>query len=353
MKILLVIPDLSKGGASTAAAKLSTIFVQHGHEVYIIIFHDPIEYEYSGKLININVPLSTVMWNKLLIYVKRVVRLRKWIKSLKPDLIISFTESANTVTIIANRGFNYRHKVRIGGEPANLPSHYKPLFSLYKNAYKVVAVSNGIKEELEQKYHFTNIEVINNGIDMNYVDHKSSEPLTIHIPQPYILSIGRLVKMKSFDNLIYAFNKAFKGLPIHLVIGGEGEERIYLESIISQLQLKDKVHLIGKVDNPFPLFKNVMFYTLSSSSSEGFPNILVEALACGCPIIATDCRYGPREILEDGKYGILVPPDNIDALAENMKLLYENGELRKKLQIKSVQRAHYYNINNIVQQWLK
>ena len=162
-----------------------------------------------------------------------------------------------------------------------------------------------------------------------------SDKLSDSIKMPFILSVGRLTAQKGYDILIKAFYSVFKDIPINLIVAGEGDKRNSLDTLIRSLHLENKVFLIGNEQNPFPLYQHALFFVLSSRW-EGFANVLVEALACSCPIISTDCHYGPSEVLKKGEYGILVPPENTDALALAMKNMYESEELRKSFCQKSI-----------------
>lgn len=146
-----------------------------------------------------------------------------------------------------------------------------------------------------------------------------------------VLSVGRLTPQKDFEALIKAFhvvaNKWYSACS--LVIVGEGPERRGLESLIENLGLRDKVHLLGWIDNPYPLYKAADVFVLSSRF-EGLPNVILEALAFGLPVVATDCESGPREILVDRYLGELVPVGDLDSLAQAMRdALQKNKDPRR------------------------
>ena len=351
MKILIVIPSLGKGGAERNASMLSTIFSKNGNEVYILVFHGPVAYQYTGQMININVPHSTTLINKPKIFLKRIFAIRKRIKELTPDLIISFLESATIPTIFANIGYNSRHVISIQNNPAHFSFYHKWFLYLYKRAYKIHAVSNEIRCYMKEKYKLKHVDVIYNPVDLDYIKSMLEAKLPEQVKTPYILAVGRLTKQKGLDILINAFNIAFKDIPVNLIIAGEGRERDPLEKLIKSLHLENRVFLIGNVENPFVLYKHALFFVLSSRW-EGFANVIVEALACSCPVIASDCKYGPAEILDGGKYGILVPPENIDALVHAMKNLYENNELRSNFSRQGYHRAEAFDIKQIYKKWL-
>ncbi len=136
--------------------------------------------------------------------------------------------------------------------------------------------------------------------------------------------MGRLSAQKNFTLLIRAFAKVLENRPARLIILGEGHLREELTQLCADLDISKQVEMPGCESNPYKFMKNADLFVLSSNY-EGLPNALVEALACGCPIVSTDCLSGPREILDNGKYGQLVPVGNLDALAEAMQATLING----------------------------
>jgi glycosyltransferase involved in cell wall biosynthesis len=132
-----------------------------------------------------------------------------------------------------------------------------------------------------------------------------------------VLGVGRLTAQKDFPSLIRAFAKVRAQKPCRLVILGEGELRGELEALVASLDLSADVALPGFTDNPFAWMRQSSLFVLSSAW-EGFGNVLVEAMACGTPVVSTNCPSGPAEILENGRWGRLVPVGDVDALADAM-----------------------------------
>jgi glycosyltransferase involved in cell wall biosynthesis len=134
---------------------------------------------------------------------------------------------------------------------------------------------------------------------------------------PLLISAGRLDKFKGFDHLIRSFYLLRKEYTVdaHLMILGDGPEKFFLESLINDLHIEGNVELLGFVTNPLAYIAKADAFVLASQY-EGFGNVIVEAIACGVNVVCTDCRYGPREILEDGKWGRLVPLGDINALTK-------------------------------------
>jgi glycosyltransferase involved in cell wall biosynthesis len=191
---------------------------------------------------------------------------------------------------------------------------------LYPLADRIVAVSTGVADDLSEIIGIPRprIEVIYNPVVTPEVLALSQESIEHPWFQPgqppVILGIGRLTKAKGFSALIHAFSAIRKNkLPARLIILGEGDERSKLEQLILQLSIETEVLLPGFHQNPYFFLRNSSVFVLSSLW-EGLPTVLIEALACGTPIVSTDCPSGPCEILENGKWGTLVPVANENAL---------------------------------------
>ena len=158
-----------------------------------------------------------------------------------------------------------------------------------------------------------------------------------------LLAVGRLEKQKDYPTLIRAFARLAARRPCRLVIIGEGSQRTEVEGLVKKLDLTNQVSLPGWVENPFAFMSRASLFVLSSIY-EGLPTVLVEALACGCPCVSTDCPSGPAEILLNGEIGPLVPVGDSAALAEAMERVFDAPPDRRLLQ----QRAAYFSADRAV-----
>jgi glycosyltransferase involved in cell wall biosynthesis len=190
----------------------------------------------------------------------------------------------------------------------------------YPRADGIIAVSGGVADDLAQviKIPRERIRVIYNPIVTPDLFDKSKasieHPWFMSGEPPVVLASGRLTKQKAFDVLIQAFAQVRKNHRVRLMILGEGEERLTLETMIKEYGLEQDISMPGFVPNPYPYMAHASAFVLSSRW-EGLPTVVVEAMALHVPIIATDCPSGPREILADGKYGQMVPVEDPVALA--------------------------------------
>ena len=257
---------------------------------------------------------------------------------------------------------------------------------LYRRAHRIIAISHGIKEFLVKQLgvNSNKIEVIFNPCDIRLISKLSNEPLNEEektiFKYKVLLNVGRLTYEKGQWHLIRAFKLISNKDPnTRLVILGEGPLKNYFEKLISDLKLDDKVHLMGWKANPFK-YMSKSFLFCFPSLSEGFGNVIVEALACGLPVMSSDCFSGPREILAPGtnyklyelkepeyaEYGILMPimdgkyytardpltwQEKVWA-TEIIKLL-KNPELLKEYRRKAFKRAADFDAPKIVRKYFK
>ena len=185
----------------------------------------------------------------------------------------------------------------------------------------ITANSVGLSKELAEhvKVHPGKIRVIENPVFTNEFDGLTQEDINDEWLEdatiPVILGCGRLTAQKDFSTLIRSISIVRKSRPVRLIVLGEGEDRESLTGLIFQEKLQDCIKLLGFVKNPFPYMRKCDCFALSSLY-EGCPNVLIQALLAGAKVVSTDCPWGPNEILENGKFGQLVPVGDACQLAE-------------------------------------
>ena len=342
-KIMLIVPSLTKGGVERVVSILSKELSKY-YEVYVVIYHNPVEYKIGGKLINLETPTGT-LWKKVKNIFYRVVKIKRLTRKISPDYIVSFMGNLHPILTFEPV------IVSIHNNPDFFPLYKKILLkTIYKlhNVKKIITVSAGIEKKLNNNYSLKNTKTIYNPINPEYIIQKLIAPKPFEVD--YILAIGRLNRQKGFDILIKAFAKSNLKNMIKLIILGEGKERKRLEELIAELNLKNQVLLFGKVDNPFIYMKYAKLFILSSRY-EGFPVVLLEALACGTPVITTNCETGTSEIINNRKNGLFVPVADEEALKVAMEKLFYDRELYKRLKTNARKSIERFDIKNIVKGW--
>ena len=198
------------------------------------------------------------------------------------------------------------------------------------------------------------VTTIFNGLDLEELRSRAQEPCsgqeqTVQDGSFHFIAAGRLTEQKGFPLLVEAFNQVREKLPCRLLILGEGEQRPELERLVAQFGLQEDVALVGWTDNPFRLMRAADAFVLSSRY-KGFPNVLLEAMAAGLPVISTDCLSGPSELLNKGEYGLLVPPDNVAALAVAMRRMITD-DARQKMRVQAQVRIRPFDRQQMVEKF--
>ena len=231
--------------------------------------------------------------------------------------------------------------------------HVRAYRLLYPSAHAIVAVSSAVKRYLVEGFGIPDnlVKVVYNPVDFDQIAVQASEPVAepwlSEKSVPVVLAAGRLFPEKGFDELLDAFRLVVEKRPARLIILGEGVLRGSLAGQVERLGLGGNVRMTGFVDNPFAYMARADLFVLSSRR-EGFGNVLVEALACGCPVVSTDCPGGPREILGDGRWGTLVPTGDRDALAGAIVEALDEKADRQKL----IERARFFSVERATSGYL-
>ncbi len=199
------------------------------------------------------------------------------------------------------------------------------------------------------------IHVVPNLVDVSRIELMTADPLPewagAVMAKPTVVGIGRLVLYKGFDVLIRAHGRLrASGLDHHLLILGEGPYRHELEMLVKDLSLRSSVFMPGFVRNPYPFLKRARVFALASRL-EGMPLVLIEAMVLGIPIVATDCESGPAEVLDGGRYGVLVSPGDPLALADGLARLLNDGALGESFVAASRERVRVYTAEHVIPQW--
>lgn len=289
-------------------------------------------------------------------FLRSVRAVRRLVADVRPHATLSFLTRSNLANVLSAR------TPCVISERANTSAHFRDgphgllsrglVRAVYPRATRIIAVSEGVADDLRDNFGVAadRLIAIPNPVDMDAICAKGAEPPPIAIEGPYILAAGRLVKSKNFSMLIRAF--AATESDRTLVIAGEGPEREALSSLVSECGAEKRILLPGFIANPYPLMRGADVFVLSSNV-EGFPNALVEAMALGRPVIATNCASGPSEILAEtsrgqvagltmAHHGVLVDTDSAEQMAEAIARM-QDPEVRQTYGAKAAERARAYS----------
>ena len=357
--IALFLPSLRGGGAENMMVNLANAFADRGLRVDLVL--SKAEGPYINK-ISSDVRIIDLNAKRVLASLPGLI---KYLKRECPSSLLSTLTHSNIIALWARCLANVKTRVVVreasvmrhrNGDKYRLIALLIRLF--YQWADEIVAVSKGVKGELCNNIGCKPelIKVIYNPTVIPSLIHHSQE-IVIHpwfLPNspPVILSVGRLTKAKDFPTLIKAFANLLREKEERLLILEDGDERGRLERLLQELGIENKVQLLGFVENPWSYMRLATVFVLSSAW-EGLPNTLIEAMAIGTPVIATNCKSGPAEILDNGRYGLLVPVGDIQGLSNAIKEILTNASLRNYFKRVGLYRARDFNVDIIAEQYIK
>jgi glycosyltransferase involved in cell wall biosynthesis len=352
MRLALVISALGAGGAERVIVTLANAWAARGWQVALITFEPPgtrpyYEVDPHVALRQLGVPsVGQPRWRAIRQGLRRVRALRQALRSAAPDVAISFLAKINVLTMLASRGLGFPVIVSERNNPER--QRFRGTWSwlrqrLYGTAWWVVAPSRGVLDSFPQRIRRRG-RVIPNPVDLARA--ASPRPGTGRL-----VAVGRLVHQKGFDLLLRAFAEIAPDHPDwSLTIWGEGEERAALEASCARLGLAGRVRLPGLTERPGQWIEQADLFVLSSRY-ESFGNVITEAMAAGLPVVAFACPWGPGDIVRDGEDGLLVPPEDVDALAAAMRRLIVDADLRQRLGAAAARNVQRFARDAIIAQW--
>lgn len=351
-KILVAIPSLSAGGAERVVTTLANEWSHDGRGVVIATFETAAAKPYYAldpgvRLLKLDLPpVSTPKWRAIAHTSKRIAALRRTISAERPDVVVSFLTKMNVMAALAADGL---------GVPVIISERNNPYVQkfdwfwdtarglAFPKAFAFVTMTQGAAEFFPEKQR-RRTRIIPNPVSIPAIDHKSGGGRTI-------TAVGRLTGQKRFDRLLEAFALVARDFPEwSLVIWGEGELRPDLEALTEKLGLGARVRLPGLTDSPGAWIETADILALSSDY-EGWPNVVIEALAGGVPVVAVDCDFGVKEILEGGALGLIAPREDVGALAAALATMMRDEPLRRDLSAKGREAAKQYAPGAIAAKW--
>ncbi|MEH1954841.1 glycosyltransferase family 4 protein [Nostoc sp.] len=355
MRITLIIHSLTYGGAERVISIMANFWAAKEWQVTILTFDNNATPQFYLDNRVFYTPLDIAgespnaiigIWNNL----KRIGRLRNAIINSNPDAVISFMSKINVITLLATRWLNIPVVVSERSNPvkSSLGGNWKQLRQqTYSFADRIVFQTKKARDYFPSNLQ-TNSCIIPNMVVLPPMEKRPSDKV---LRERSLIAMGRFVREKGFDLLLQAFAQLKNRYPEWtLTILGDGILRPELESLRKQFGLSDRVHFPGMVKNNYDFLQQAEIFIMSSRF-EGFPNALCEAMACGLPVISTDCPSGPREIIRNGIDGILVPNEDVSALATAMERLMSDEKDRKSLAVRAPEIIERFSLEKIMEMW--
>ncbi len=327
----IYMPVFINGGVERVISNLISAFIAQGMKVDLVLNQGG-----QSSILKRLPPEVEIIDLKANQFFKYLPKLISYLREKRPKTLLAAVHKAPEIAIIAkylamvstrvviSEHTNLSLDIKIGNPLGNqMKSNLIPIAIqfLYPLADSITAVSHGVARDLATtaKLSLESIEVIYNPTITPQLSQKSQEsighPWFAPGQSPVVLGVGRLEQQKDFPTLIHAFAKVRQMQTAKLVILGSGREEKKLLSLVDELKLNEDVAMLGFVDNPYAYMAKSAVFVLSSAW-EGFGNVIVEAMAVGTPVVSTNCPNGPEEILDNGKYGELVPVGDSQAMAE-------------------------------------
>ncbi len=357
MRILFVLPRMVIGGLERVTLNLVKELQNRGHDCAFALRKAYGEFLPEAKAL---CPVYEIGAKGLYQFVPKLSSLiRQW----QPTHIVSALADVGFLTYLAIKHSNQEvcwvHSVHgphdiitvkpnfMGRLRFKLDNFFAAM--VYKKTDKIIAVSNGVRKDILKKFNCSETKVItiyNRVLHKSHFIPKATPPIHSNSPKK-IIALGRLTRQKGFDILIQAMQKVPQ--PWHLEIWGDGEEKENLQRLIDVLDLKTYITLKGNTNQPFNILRQADLFVLSSRF-EGLPTVLIEAICCQCNIISTDCPHGAAEILENGRWGVLVENENREALTQAIiEKLSQSNTIPSKLLLN---RAFDFSIEKSTDEWI-
>lgn len=340
-RVTIYLPNLHGGGAERIMVSVANGLAALGHRVDLVLASAVGTY-----LAEVDDAVRVVDLGQRRV-VTSLPALVRYLRTESPDAVLSAINHSNITALLARKLAGARCRVVVsernapsrslsGGRTAAIMRVLTQ--RLYPSADAIVCVSRGVQREMEELLGLPSdkLSTIYNPLDVDRIAGSMAEP-TGHEwldrkTMPVVVAVGRLTAQKDYPTLLRAFAALRRCRPARLIVVGEGDDRTRLEALATELSVGAEVAFVGFQRNPFAWMAASDLYVLSSAW-EGLPGALLQAMACGARIVSTDCRTGPDEILEDGRWGRLVPVGDYLAMATAMNAALDDAsppDVRKR-----------------------
>jgi glycosyltransferase involved in cell wall biosynthesis len=358
--ILFITPWLLDGGIERVIQNTVPWLATHGYRcevaswtvaAYLSGQPNPV----LGALSGAGVPVRPLNSYGRLRLLQRAVRAAAIALRGRHRLLVGYELEGNLVALIAKRLLLGRVRVMaqihnasgIHAEVGTSPALLRLARRLYQDADLIVAVSDSIRLDSARFFGIDASRVVTlyNSLPVSWIRQMAKQDVNpaIGLTPPFIVGCGRLVRMKGFSDLLRAFAIIRRDHPLQLVILGEGPERENLVETAREQGVQDDVLMPGFVPNPWSYFGRARAFVLSSLFGESFSMVLVEAMACGVPVIASRCEWGPEEILDRGRYGLLYNPGDVEALTQHLRTVLDEPVVASRLTRAASRRAEEFS----------
>ena len=356
MKICCVVSSLAVGGAERVLSLLANAWAARGRKITIVtltgVSSDAYELDHRVERVGLDLekesrsPAQAIVNN-----VRKILGLRRAVTTVAPDVVLSFMDKVNVLTLLA-----------VVGRPASVivservhPGHKDigRIWSLlrrltYRHVDGLVVQTEASRVWAESMVSARRAHVIPNPVGNQFSKGRSADE---SVRRPTVLAVGRLVRQKGLDLLIEAFAAVVRRHPEwSLRIVGEGPDEARLRGLAGGLLSRGAVVFQGAVTDPERYYRTAGLFVLPSRF-EGFPNALLEAMACGCTVVAANCPAGPAEIVRHGIDGSLVPPEDVGALITEMDRLMSDAAERCRLGRRAGEVSERFAVDKILSQW--
>lgn len=363
-KLMIFVPSLAGGGAERTIVNIIKHINKNKYQVVLVMIrnvkkdHQKSKYlklvEEECKIIYLETTLS-----KMFIF-DIVLKLAKCIREEKPNILFSTIYKANIITFLG-KVFS-RYKVPLVLRESNNRTaegisviNKKAVSYIYNRASRIISLSKGVAEDLIDNFNINSelINVIYNPVDIKEIRKLSLQTEHLNIKsgsEKLIISIGRLSEQKDFPTLIKAFKIVSEDINVKLIILGQGPLYGELYDLAKKLKIEDKITFLGFKENPYPYIKQSDLFVLSSQF-EGFGHVITEAMALDTPVISSNCKSGPSEIIQDNISGGLFEVGDVNMLANKILTLLDDDLLKANYINAAARRVQDFEVKSIISQY--